>query len=76
MLGVGLGVMIIIMRLIYGRGMGGPGCFTLFAVLFIFVGAQFVAMGFLGEYIGRIYLDVRARPRYFVQSVKGTSRLG
>lgn len=76
MLGVGLGVMIIIMRLIYGAEWAAQGVFTLFAVLFIFVGAQFVAMGFLGEYIGRIYLDVRARPRYFVQSVQGTSRLG
>ncbi len=75
MLGVGLGVMIIIMRLIYGAEWAAQGVFTLFAVLFIFVGAQFVAMGFLGEYIGRIYLDVRARPRYFVQSVQGTSRL-
>lgn len=49
--------------------MGGDGVFVLFAVLFIFVGAQFVAMGLLGEYIGRIYNDVRARPRYFIQRV-------
>ena len=26
-------------------------------------------MGMLGEYIGRIYTDVRARPRYFVREV-------
>ncbi|HGB9685178.1 TPA: undecaprenyl-phosphate 4-deoxy-4-formamido-L-arabinose transferase, partial [Escherichia coli] len=32
-------------------------------------GAQFIGMGLLGEYIGRIYTDVRARPRYFVQQV-------
>ncbi len=41
--------------------------FLLFALLFIFIGAQFIAMGLLGEYIGRIYNDVRARPRYFIQ---------
>jgi len=41
----------------------------LFAVLFIFIGAQFIGMGLLGEYIGRIYNDVRARPRYFIQRV-------
>jgi undecaprenyl-phosphate 4-deoxy-4-formamido-L-arabinose transferase len=40
-------------------------------VLFSFIGAQFVGMGLLGEYIGRIYTDVRARPRYFVQKVVG-----
>ncbi|MEN6336475.1 MAG: hypothetical protein ABFE01_19650, partial [Phycisphaerales bacterium] len=45
------------------------GVFTLFALLFIFIGAQFVGMGLLGEYIGRIYHDVRARPRYFVREV-------
>jgi len=28
-------------------------------------------MGLLGEYIGRIYCDVRGRPRYFVQQVVG-----
>ncbi|MGQ7172431.1 hypothetical protein ACUOCP_43825, partial [Escherichia sp. R-CC3] len=28
-----------------------------------------IGMGLLGEYIGRIYTDVRARPRYFVQQV-------
>ena len=33
------------------------------------IGAQFVAMGLLGEYIGRTYTDVRARPRYFIQEV-------
>jgi undecaprenyl-phosphate 4-deoxy-4-formamido-L-arabinose transferase len=26
-------------------------------------------MGLLGEYIGRIYNDVRARPRYFVREL-------
>ncbi len=29
-------------------------------ILFFFVGAQFIAMGLIGEYIGRIYADVRA----------------
>jgi undecaprenyl-phosphate 4-deoxy-4-formamido-L-arabinose transferase len=30
----------------------------------------------LGEYIGRIYHDVRARPRFFVQEVVGRSEIG
>jgi len=69
--GVGFGVFLIAMRLIYGPGWAAQGVFTLFAILFIFVGAQFVAMGLLGEYIGRIYYDVRGRPRYFVEQVVG-----
>ncbi|MEN6427886.1 MAG: glycosyltransferase [Phycisphaerales bacterium] len=70
-LGVALGVFLLIMRLAYGAQWAAEGVFTLFAVLFIFTGAQFVAMGLLGEYIGRIYHDVRARPRYFVHRVIG-----
>jgi undecaprenyl-phosphate 4-deoxy-4-formamido-L-arabinose transferase len=45
------------------------GVFTLFAILFFFVGCQFVAFGLLGEYIGRIYQEVRDRPRYMVKKV-------
>ena len=69
--GIGFGVFLLIMRVYYGAEWAAQGVFTLFAVLFIFVGAQFVAMGLLGEYIGRIYYDVRARPRYFVQRTSG-----
>ena len=71
--GIGFGFFLLIMRVIYGAEWAAEGVFTLFAILFIFVGAQFVAMGLLGEYIGRIYYDVRARPRYFVQQVTGQS---
>jgi undecaprenyl-phosphate 4-deoxy-4-formamido-L-arabinose transferase len=76
MLGVGLGVFLLVMRLAYGAEWAAQGVFTLFAVLFIFTGAQFVAMGLLGEYIGRIYHDVRARPRYFVHQVVGRREPG
>jgi undecaprenyl-phosphate 4-deoxy-4-formamido-L-arabinose transferase len=69
--GIGFGIFLLIMRFIYGAEWAAQGVFTLFAVLFVFVGAQFTGMGLLGEYIGRIYHDVRARPRYFVQEVVG-----
>ena len=73
--GVGFGIFLFVMRLIYGPDWAAAGVFTLFAILFIFIGAQFLGMGLLGEYIGRIYSDVRARPRYFVESVMGKSDL-
>lgn len=69
--GVGFGLFLAIMRLIYGAEWAAQGVFTLFAILFIFVGIQFVGMGLLGEYIGRIYNDVRARPRYYISHVIG-----
>jgi len=73
-IGIGFGMFLFVMRLVHGLEWAAEGVFTLFAVLFIFIGAQFVGMGLLGEYIGRIYHDVRARPRYFVQRVIGRSK--
>ncbi len=44
---------------------------TLFSVLFFFVGLMFLAIGLIGEYVGRIYLEVRRRPTYIVRAVHG-----
>ena len=52
-----------------GEVWSNAGTFTLFAVMFIFTGIQMIGIGVIGEYIGRIYSDVRARPRYFVEKV-------
>ena len=71
LLGMGFGIFLLIMRLLRGSEWAVQGVFTLFAVLFIFVGAQFIGLGLLGEYLGRVYYDVRARPRYFVEKVAG-----
>jgi undecaprenyl-phosphate 4-deoxy-4-formamido-L-arabinose transferase len=72
--GFGLGIFILIMRLMYGPEWAASGVFTLFALLFIFVGAQFLGMGLLGEYVGRIYSDVRERPRYVISRITGKNR--
>lgn len=69
--GLALGFLLMVLRLLHGPEWAVQGVFTLFAALFFFVGAQFVAMGLMGEYIGRIYEDVRARPRYFVERIVG-----
>jgi undecaprenyl-phosphate 4-deoxy-4-formamido-L-arabinose transferase len=70
---IGFGLFILAMRLLYGSGWAAEGVFTLFAVLFFFVGAQFIGLGLLGEYIGRIHYNARGRPRYFVQHIVGKS---
>ncbi len=59
-------------RLIYGPQQEGA-LWTLFAVLFFFIGLVFLALGLIGEYIGRIYLEVRRRPTYLVRAVHGDS---
>ena len=69
--GIFFGVLLLVMRFVHGSEWAAQGVFTLFAILFIFTGFQFIGLGLVGEYIGRIYTDVRARPKYFVQQVVG-----
>lgn len=45
------------------------GVFTLFAILFFFLGIVLLGLGVVGEYIGRIYLEVRKRPRFVIKKV-------
>ncbi|WP_122437148.1 undecaprenyl-phosphate 4-deoxy-4-formamido-L-arabinose transferase [Pseudomonas viridiflava] len=68
-LGLLFAVMLIVLRLIFGAPWAENGTFVLFAVLFVFTGGQFIGMGLLGEYLGRMYSDVRARPRFFIEKV-------
>jgi undecaprenyl-phosphate 4-deoxy-4-formamido-L-arabinose transferase len=62
------------MRVIHGDTWTQGGIFTLFAILFLFVGAQFIAFGLLGEYIGRILQTVRRRPPYVLREIEETPR--
>jgi undecaprenyl-phosphate 4-deoxy-4-formamido-L-arabinose transferase len=66
-LGVGFAVFLAVRRLLVGPEV--EGVFTLFAILFFFVGLQILALGLIGEYIGRIYMEVRRRPRYVIKAV-------
>jgi len=58
-------VFLIIRRFIVGPE--SEGLFTLFAILFFFVGVQIFSLGVIGEYIGRIFQEVRRRPRFIVR---------
>jgi undecaprenyl-phosphate 4-deoxy-4-formamido-L-arabinose transferase len=52
-------------RLIIGPE--SEGLFTLFAILFFFMGIQVFSLGIIGEYIGRIFHEVRRRPRFIIK---------
>ena len=69
LLGVCFGTFLAVSRLVYGTRWAAEGIFTLFAVLFVFVGLQFFALGVIGEYIGRIYREVRKRPEYVIEKI-------
>jgi len=67
--GLGFGAFLFIRRLFVGPE--SEGVFTLFAILFVFVGVLILGVGLIGEYVGRIYLEVRHRPLYRVRAVYG-----
>ncbi len=49
-------------------GPESEGLFTLFGIAFFLIGVTLFGIGLLGEYVGRIYQQVRARPRYLIQA--------
>ena len=50
-------------------GPEAEGVFTLFAILFLLIGIVLFGIGLLGEYVGRIYEQVRERPRFLVHEL-------
>lgn len=60
-------VFLFIRRLVVGPE--AEGVFTLFAILFFLVGIVIFGLGIIGEYIGRIYKEVRRRPRFIIREI-------
>jgi undecaprenyl-phosphate 4-deoxy-4-formamido-L-arabinose transferase len=68
-LGLAFGVFLFLRRLLVGSEV--EGVFTLFAILFVFVGLNTLGLALVGEYVGRIYREVRGRPRYVIRQTLG-----
>jgi undecaprenyl-phosphate 4-deoxy-4-formamido-L-arabinose transferase len=62
-------IYMILRRIIIGPE--AEGLFTLFAIQFFLLGLLLFSVGIVGEYIGRIYLEVRKRPRYVIRKILG-----
>jgi len=60
-------VYLFVRRLVVGPE--AEGVFTLFAILYFLVGIAIMGLGIIGEYIGRIYKEVRRRPRFVIRQV-------
>jgi undecaprenyl-phosphate 4-deoxy-4-formamido-L-arabinose transferase len=61
-------VILLAHRLVYGPQQEGA-LWVLFAFTFALLGLVMLALGLIGEYIGRIYIEVRRRPTYIVRAV-------
>jgi undecaprenyl-phosphate 4-deoxy-4-formamido-L-arabinose transferase len=68
-LSLAFGLFLLIRRFIVGAEV--EGVFTLFAILFFFIGIIIMGIGIVGEYVGRIYQEVRKRPRFVVRRTYG-----
>ncbi len=69
LLSLAFALFLMIRRFIVGAEV--EGVFTLFAILFFFLGVVIFGIGIVGEYVGRIYQEVRRRPRYVIRNLYG-----
>lgn len=74
LIGIGISIVsfVFVLYLAIRRLIVGPeveGVFTLFAIVFFLIGVLLFGIGLLGEYIGRIYVQARGRPRFLVKAV-------
>ena len=60
---------ILIRTLIYGIDV--PGYASLVCIVLLIGGIQLISLGIIGEYLGRIFIEVKNRPLYFVDEYSG-----
>lgn len=63
---------LLVVYMLLRRVIIGPeadGLFTLFAIMYFLVGIGLMGLGIIGEYIGRIYQEIRKRPRYIIKNI-------
>jgi glycosyltransferase involved in cell wall biosynthesis len=48
-----------------------PGYPSLITVMLFFSGLNMMGLGILGEYLGRVFIEVKQRPLYLVQDLIG-----
>lgn len=72
-----LGAMMIILSILagvygiisYALGQAVPGWTSLILSIWFIGGVQLVAIGLIGQYIGKIYMEVKQRPRYNIETL-------
>jgi hypothetical protein len=80
---IGIGALISFLALVYGAyvivdtvvyGNAVNGWPTLTVALMLFSGIQLLSIGILGEYIGRIFTEVKQRPLYIIAEDLSTTK--
>ncbi len=74
---LGMGMAIIVLCIIaaiyalisYGMGNVVPGWTSLILSIWFLGGLQLLAIGLVGQYIGKVYIEVKQRPRYNIEKV-------
>jgi undecaprenyl-phosphate 4-deoxy-4-formamido-L-arabinose transferase len=66
-IGIGAGLFLLAWRIIFGVNVTGLSSFI--ALLLVLFGIQLAGLGVVGEYIGRIYIEVRGRPYYLIRTI-------
>jgi len=72
MLGFGVSLMSIVLAVFYAIkkltvGLNPPGFATIIVAVFFLSGMQLITIGVIGEYVGRIFEEVKRRPLYVVR---------
>ena len=63
-------MMVIILKVIF-IGVDSPGYASLMCVILFLGGMQLLSIGIMGEYIGRMFLEVKQRPVFLIEGVYG-----
>ncbi|VDG17934.1 glycosyltransferase family 2 protein [Lactiplantibacillus mudanjiangensis] len=70
-------IIVIVYSLIQNfRGNVIPGWTSLMTSIWFISGVQLIAISIIGEYIGKIFTEVKHRPRYIIQEDDFTSKVG
>ena len=78
-----IGLLVAILSALYGffiilrtliHGVDVPGYASLLVTVLFLSGINMIGMGILGEYVGRIFVEVKQRPLYVVRSTVGIAR--